>query len=174
MEIKCSGKVIASALLCKGKSGSDPTTLRLFKFKISRGWTWRRLGARGPQLCSQGSPLQLGMLVSWAPGSPSIGIQRAERRAVDHSRSSRGPKTWWLLIDLPQYFFIPRGLLQGQWASQLPLNFVWIEWQQAQLFIHLYDYEQFDQVEEDDSFVVFLISSFHLLALKSFSTELTV
>lgn len=54
------------------------------------------------------------------------------------------------------------------------LSFQQIEWQQAPLFIHLYDYEQFDQVEEDDSFVVFLISSFHLLALKSFSTELTV
>ena len=53
------------------------------------------------------------------------------------------------------------------------ISFQQIEWQQAQLFIHLYDYEQFDQVE-DDSFVVFLISSFHLLALKSFSTELTV
>ncbi|XDA79768.1 hypothetical protein R6Z07M_009740 [Ovis aries] len=29
-------------------------------------------------------------------------------------RSSRGPKTWWLLIDFPHYFFIPRGLLHGQ------------------------------------------------------------
>ena len=54
------------------------------------------------------------------------------------------------------------------------ISFKQIEWQQAPLFIHLYDYEQFDQVEEDDSFVVFLISSFHLLAFKSFSTELTV
>ena len=36
----------------------------------------------------------------------------------------------------------------------------------------MYDCQQFDQVEEDDLFVVFLISSFHLLALKSFSTEL--
>ena len=42
------------------------------------------------------------------------------------NRSSRGPKTWWLLIDFPQYFFIPCGLLQGQWASQLPLNFIWV------------------------------------------------
>ena len=42
------------------------------------------------------------------------------------NRSSRGPKAWWLLTDFPQYFFIPCGLLQGQWASQLPLNFVWV------------------------------------------------
>ena len=54
------------------------------------------------------------------------------------------------------------------------ISFKQIEWQQASLFIDLYDYEQFDQAEEDDSFVVFLISSFHLLALKSFSTELTI
>ena len=29
---------------------------------------------------------------------------------------SRRPKAWWLLIDFPQYFFIPFGLLQGQWS----------------------------------------------------------
>ncbi|XDA76155.1 hypothetical protein R6Z07_006370 [Ovis aries] len=42
-----------------------------------------------------------------------IGRARGSQ-ASEFCRSSRGPKTWWLLIDFPHYFFIPRGLLHGQ------------------------------------------------------------
>ena len=47
--------------------------------------------------------------------------QSTEWRVADCG-ASKGPKTGWLS---PQCFFIPCGLLRGQWASQLPLNLIW-------------------------------------------------
>ena len=78
-------------------------------------WTPKKYS--GANAWGPGKTLPMGL---WHPigiRAPSGGLQTAGRAEDQDSLATDRLS--------PQCFFIPCGLLQGQWASQLPLNLIW-------------------------------------------------
>ncbi|XP_055390698.1 uncharacterized protein LOC129619531 [Bubalus kerabau] len=73
------------------------------------------------------------------------GSSSSSRSSASISKGLRTvrPKAQWLLIDFPQYFFIPCGLLQGQWSITASLELrLGMLWRCTLIWTNLMDLEQ--------------------------------